>query len=381
MTYIEGNLALKQFGIDPHQESRSLEKLSPQKKIEVLYRQMRSYDKESVVDRLVSPPYFYWFDLEGNPYKDPELKNRADIEIDEQERGGIYKANFGKVMDLARNNPHKVVLWYSPIGPACFENDGCIPNKFRGINYVDGQLYLNVFDGQKVNSIAIKVTKEVALDQFIPANSLSRNIADEKKRIQFVISHPEVMDLTLEQFLDREWLDVLVYTDHEGKNYSLVDVLLAIQNAFIKESHIDKSDPIYKLAQKVVNEGATGESVFRGYLSVIKSYMDTTGKDFTNLAGACGGAKVARGLIDKLLEIQDPLSIFRDSLSNLFSSEFRLTTQTDYKNDPNLCHCGQPSEAHFHCPLDNGGCGHPIIVGKGINKCPNPNCGKEATCK
>ncbi len=49
----------------------------------------------------------------------------------------------------------------------------------------------------------------------------------------------------------------------------------------------------------------------------------------------------------------------------------------DYKDDPNLCRCGN-REPHFHCPGTKDGkpCNHAIIVGQGTDKCPECGAGK-----
>lgn len=56
-----------------------------------------------------------------------------------------------------------------------------------------------------------------------------------------------------------------------------------------------------------------------------------------------------------------------------------INTAENYKDDPNLCRCGN-REPHFHCPgqKDGKACEHPITVGKGISKCPS--CGHGKTC-
>lgn len=56
-----------------------------------------------------------------------------------------------------------------------------------------------------------------------------------------------------------------------------------------------------------------------------------------------------------------------------------INSSENYKDDPNLCRCGN-REPHFHCPgqKDGKACEHPIVVGKGISKCPA--CGKGKTC-
>lgn len=53
------------------------------------------------------------------------------------------------------------------------------------------------------------------------------------------------------------------------------------------------------------------------------------------------------------------------------------TDSVDYKDDPNLCRCGN-REPHFHCPGSKDGkpCNHAIIVGQGIDKCPECGAGK-----
>lgn len=66
------------------------------------------------------------------------------------------------------------------------------------------------------------------------------------------------------------------------------------------------------------------------------------------------------------------------NLFNKYSSLSELFSQEDYKNDPNLCQCGNPNEAHFHCPGKNETCKHPIIVGEETTQCPS--CGLKATC-
>ena len=49
----------------------------------------------------------------------------------------------------------------------------------------------------------------------------------------------------------------------------------------------------------------------------------------------------------------------------------------DYKDDPNLCRCGN-KEPHFHCPGTKDGrpCNHAIVVGEGTVKCPECGAGK-----
>lgn len=67
-----------------------------------------------------------------------------------------------------------------------------------------------------------------------------------------------------------------------------------------------------------------------------------------------------------------------NALINPMSVETLVKNSNDYKNDPNLCRCSATKDPHFHCPGKNETCRHPIIVGRGIRKCPA--CGQEATC-
>lgn len=77
---------------------------------------------------------------------------------------------------------------------------------------------------------------------------------------------------------------------------------------------------------------------------------------------------------ESLSEMANPLSQYQVSLAG-------IREKKDYKNDPNLCRCGN-KEPHFHCPGKNKeghSCNNPIIVGRGITQCPK--CGQGAICK
>ena len=94
--------------------------------------------------------------------------------------------------------------------------------------------------------------------------------------------------------------------------------------------------------------------------------------------GNCPVTKVAHGFFsgsDILSQIKSGRTV-----------EELLLKSSDYKNDPNLCQCGKPDAAHFHCDgnkVDEKSgqkeqCGHPIIVGEGTSTCAS--CGAGAIC-
>lgn len=87
------------------------------------------------------------------------------------------------------------------------------------------------------------------------------------------------------------------------------------------------------------------------------------------ISGSCGSTEGG-------LESTMDTNIF-----NKYANLRALFNEPDYKNDPNLCHCGQPTEPHFHCggTTDKGGvCDHPIIVGDGTTQCPE--CQRKSIC-
>ena len=183
---------------------------------------------------------------------------------------------------------------------------------------------------------------------------------------------------------DMGFADTVIYQDKQQKPYSLKMILQKIASEFVRK--ISKQNKV-----AVTDDfNWTKKQIEEAYLRAILSYAQRNGQQHVQLMGSCGGGTVSTDEILKKIMGETFADVSGGHLNpanflSIYSSDFRKLTNTsqDYKNDPNLCHCGAADGPHFHCPGKNKesgkACQHAIIVGEGINKCPD--CGLEATCK
>lgn len=376
---------LKQFGITLA-ENRRLQTLGIAERERELTQQLASYTKEVLEDSPVSTPYSFWFGDDNHLYTHPsqEAVYKVENQIDPQERGGKFLAGFNKLTNQLRQNPDRLIFWYSPPGPASFDQDP--DNRYSDIKYNYGQLYIQYFDRKagKVNAVAVKVTNENAVSQFMPETFQAAGTTTMETRVNYFLTNPQLSNYTIDSFLDQDWDDQTMYRDKEGAPHSLSNIRLQIRNALLGVK------PQFSLSTEIkyaLKGDVTEKMILDAYLMAIKKHMHVTGQTEMSLSGSCGGAKVEAEGIEAQLGISN-LPQVKDVLS-LYSSTNRLLNNDgkDYLNDPNLCRCSQGGgKGHFHCPgskKDTNGskepCKHPIIVGKGIKSCPS--CGHGATCK
>lgn len=85
---------------------------------------------------------------------------------------------------------------------------------------------------------------------------------------------------------------------------------------------------------------------------------------------------------NKGIDLSGSMSGVRVPNTNILSNsvaKFGTQVTSRAEDDLNLCRCGG-EKAHFHCPgkKDDKQCNNPIIVGKGISRCPK--CGESKVC-
>jgi len=105
MVYTEAK-SLATFGFNPNERITS---------IDTFQKQLESYALHVVEDLPVSNRYSYYLNEEGKIFIDKNLQ--TELFIDEQERGGFAKSGTIKAIEIAKNNPGNVVIFYSPPGP------------------------------------------------------------------------------------------------------------------------------------------------------------------------------------------------------------------------------------------------------------------------
>lgn len=352
MSLPEAGSTLKQFGITTREQER-LQILTPYEAQQELNQNLEAYTNEVLADKPVSLLYHYWFDAHKNIYSNPTLKPifRVEDQFDPQERGGLPKQGFGEVSKLLVNNPGRVIFWYSPQGPASFDENP--QNPFSQITYDYGQLYIQYFDKDKVNAVAVKVRNEEALETLVPEFSTLRSgyaQGNGRERIASFLLNPVLSDGTIDDFLDRNFENALVYEDKEGKKYRIDDVIAEIRDAF---ANVKKPDPttLDKTVRALTEQEVTKEFILKAYVSAINTYMQKTGKQSMQLSGSCGGGRVTSGIIESILQTGTIPSI--TEMLSIYSPQFRTATQEKKwgYHDGTCCICGHKDTKVGPCSI------------------------------
>ena len=318
MTRTENPLA--QFAFDASFESKRLNNLSPKKRLRELTQNLRGYENEVIKDLPVSIKYSYWFGVSGDLYTHPDSTDRQDLAADgisSQERDGATLGGFRKVTRALYENPGLVVLWYSPAGPASFAEDPS--NPYSEISFDYGQLYIQHLMGNEVSATAVKVTDEGVLEHFMPhIKGAVDTVSTPKEKIQYFLTHPHVTGLSLSEFLDQEYPDDLIHTNHRGESFHLQKVMSLVRHILMGDGIPTEDRELVEIAQNLSYGNVTEDQLAQIYYSRIAKEMETKGLTTMSLAGSCGGRTVTGSEIQNLL-----------GLTNIFSSQFRLLSQTE----------------------------------------------------
>lgn len=340
---LERENTLSEIGITTA-ESQRLQKLMPQERERELAQQIASYTKEVLEDTPVSTPYSYWFGPDNQLYSNSSFKEIYKIErqFDPQERGGKPLTGFYKLTECLRRNPNKIIFWYSPPGPASYDEN--LKNPYSKINYTDGQLYVQYFDttAGKINAVAVKTTNEDAIHQFMPEafRLVDFTKYTPEERINYFLTNPHISNYTIDSFLNQDWENSTIYTDKARKDHSVGDVMLQIRDSLlgIGPKFTLSGDIVRSLAEEAITE----DTILHAYISTIKKYMIEKGVETMSLSGSCGGGTVDLEGLNGLLSTPS-LPVPQDIIS-LYSSTYRALTQvgsSEHYDDYQCPHCGE----------------------------------------
>jgi len=378
---------LTKFGFSPEAESNRLNAIPISERTTYLAKELESHELHVIRNHAVSLPYNYWLSDEGKIFTNEE--KTVELELAEEERGGYYRIGIPKALKLAKDNSNQLVFYYSPIGPASFDNP---PHPDYEKPYNDGQLNLIYFDGEKIKDINILLDQQGEkqwLEEIFGKEYLSyiNNSQDKIEKIIKFITNPKLSRLTIDDFLNRHWQDPEMIVFHSNslgkeKTFTINNILFELRNSLAGQ--LKAQINIELIAARAVQNGGSRvrpEDITQAYFKLIGSVMRQEGVSQISLSGGCGGSVVKssdlfgfNNPVEKLMKVPN--------LSSSSRRQIQANSVEDYKNDPNLCQCGKPSEAHFHCPgknENNEECHHPIIVGQGTTRCPA--CGMEAICQ
>ncbi len=334
-------------------------------------RSKTAYRREFLDDVPYSTSQIYYQDLYTLPYKHPLFR----MSIDPQERGGLTELGFEELrariretrQDLQTNGKeNEVVIWYSSPGPA---GEG----RFRGTNYDTGRLYPVIVQPNDFDiAFDIKIDEEIfPLGVFLDVDLL----------------HPKRTHKTFAEFSEeakRKWGNKKIYDRQRFTNpkpYTLGEILTGIEEELTSQEFEDQMIKLLEFRDKFVNfsyqkyTGPDPDSLTRR-----NTYLDEIREALREARSRNQKFVVLYGCSAVGIRTADDLHNLEFNFKSIFETAFRTQglSKEEAQNDPNLCHCGNPSAAHFHCPGKNESCKHPIIVGEGTTQCPS--CGMEAIC-
>ncbi len=326
---VQTERSLARFGFNTTPEAPFLSTLAALNKdgaVNYLEKQLKAQLLHVARNIAVSLPYPYWLGKDDTIFTDPE--KAIPLQIDRRERGGLYSEGLSKALKNAKNHPSMLQFLYSPPGPVNFDND---PNGPYQRPYDIGQLYLIWSDGNKIDNIAISTNQqgEEWVEEIFGKDYFQelRLQKDEIDKIKYLITNPVATDLTLDDFMRKQWQsnDKLIFysNNSEGEKYYYVaDIMKEIQAAFTGQLGSDFNAKA--IAENYINGGGTRNQLNEIYLRVYRYEMDRAGVNQLTLGGGCGGSVVSR---DDITD-QGSLNNHAANLS-LLSSDYRRFTQTE----------------------------------------------------
>lgn len=344
---------LQKFGVTLAESTR-LRQLPPTDRSRELTQNLSAFANEVLLDRPVSILYHYWSGQDSKLYTHPSFQPiyLAESQFDPQERAGLPLMGFQKMERLVLDNPNNVVLWYSPAGQASFDNDP--KNPYTPITYNYGQLYIQYFDREKVNAVALKVTNEDVLYGFSPSLWQMTHQTSGQQKIGALLQNPVLTGLNIDNLLNKIGYNSPVYQDKNGQIFFLQEVLAELRQTLAGKNQL--STPTDKTIGFLHQLEITSENVLRLYLQTIHEHQIKTGETATVLSGSCGGGVVKHSAIAILLGLdQNPIS----KIIGLYSSARRLLEQkTNNLNNTLECTCPKCNQRvkatiennTIHCP-------------------------------
>lgn len=346
MVYTEAK-SLAILGFNPNERITSVDSFQ---------RQLESYALHVVEDLPVSNRYSYYLNERDKIFIDKNFQ--TELFIDEQERGGFAKSGTIKAIEMARNNPGKVVIFYSPPGPVAFEK-GTRYDQVK--DYPDGQLYLLVGNNKnQIDCLAISVgqkNEEQVLDIFL-GETRNKSFDDPKTKIIYYLTNSSLSYKNIDEliaYLEAYDPNILVYTNVHGISFTLGQVIEMMRLGWVgdikPQINLDKIKE--NLSGMYQEDGYPLAQNF--YLKILGAYTTVYGDSY-NLGGSCGGSvysKEKSSLFERW-SINDinPLSTsWRSLMANSENSE----RYDDYECPS--CHQkikgelkNQPDTWHTNCP-------------------------------
>ena len=288
---------LERFGFNPLSEFKRLQQLSPSERIQEFVQQRESYLNHVTEDAVVSIPYYYWLNNNGELFSSSSRREIFNIknQVSFFERNGLFYPGIILAATMAKKNPNTLIALYSPKGKKLFDN-ASINNiqpemlEFLKKPYDIGQLFFLYFDGVKINNVAVTINNNVNpwLQEMMPEFTNIEAIPDEEEKIVSYLNRPTNLG-GVGNFFNRVWQsNHLVFSNVHGQKFFLDEVLRKMGEKLSGKWKIS-INPGDKTLQALQNYEINTELIIRGYLETVRQYMITHRQTTIPFGGGCGG--------------------------------------------------------------------------------------------
>lgn len=280
-------------GYNSTSEARRLNGISDvDKKTNYLLRNLKTTVNHLYEDSVVSFTNHYQLDRKGEIITYPD---GVYLHLDPEERGDLYRIGLTSAVAGAIENPHKIVTYYSPPGPIVFDDNP--ENKYLAVDpYKIGQLYLMYFDGEKVNNVAVGISRagESWVKDLMPYDyQQAMSQPDVISRIKHFITHPVLHDDDIDSFFAKQQNSTNrpIYKNKDGIIFSLDQTLHLIRQSL--DNKLPHSDIVNTVMRGININHITPGNIAAIYHKTMALYMRRNNLTSMTLGGSCGGKEVS----------------------------------------------------------------------------------------
>lgn len=341
---LDNSYTIQKFGFIKENLSYSKDLLNAERRSSILH----------LIDDIPVSNKFSYFLENKKIYLD--VGRSTPLYLAKEERNGKIIEGIILSTDYCVKNPGNLAFLYSPPGIVTFENDK--NNYLSGVKpYRDGQLYVYWGDKEKINAVAISISKESGEFQWLrkifpglfkAADSQS----SEKEYITYLITTPVLTKLNLDTFTQMNNLflksDIEIYKNIHNQRFKLSDIL----NLFILgiDGLIKPKHDIDELDRDLIRRfGTTEVGMEKKHLHALDYVMRMRGDSKIMVAGSCGGDTVLDNELTSLLGIEKLSAVtLVDNTKNPLSTSNRTfkalkNGDKDNNDDTYPCpHCAEP---------------------------------------
>lgn len=327
---LEQSKVLQQFGVNISESKRyrDVASLVGKSYAELeLQRNLKSYEREFLMDEAVSLPHTYYHrhnELYSQDSNHPLFNIKK--QIDGRERDGVTLDGFTKFENIIASAPLDTVsLWYSPDGPSGFE----------GVTFDSGRLYFN-FKTDEASSVNF----DIKVQPGFPVLPFLGQVHQEEEGMRpqfdspetgkmYYLAHPLTTGMKTQEFFSfmeqyASGENSPLYVSRRNSKEPMVRTMssaIAEMRLLLEHHSQQKQSPIIDPpGDRTITALMEEEDLMRKYLAIIAPYVDQNDGSFT-LYGCSTTSTVTNQDIQGMIASHSV-----EGLVSMYSTERRLLT-------------------------------------------------------